>query len=325
MGRRSTPLPDGLGAAFDVALARRHAVSRARLRGGDLIAPYYGVRLDGSPEDPAQMPASPYERQRLQRRTAARNYAPRLHTGHCFSHQTAASLWDAPLPLERDGAGDPVGTPALHVTALGHLAQPRTAGVVGHRSYLSLTAVAEVDGLRVSSPAATWASLGMLSVTDLVALGDHFCRRWRDGRGRPDPGREPLATREELRQMLDAGRRTGAERLRTALELIREDSWSPRETRVRLALMQAGLPEPELNVDVFTESGAFLACVDLAYVRERVAVEYHGMLHAQSWAQDVERAARLRAAGWAVVEITAPLLEHPELVAVRVRAALSRS
>jgi hypothetical protein len=188
----------------------------------------------------------------------------------------------------------------------------------------SLTAVTEHEGLRVSTPAATWAALGALSVFDLVALGDFFCRRWRDGYGRPHAGRAPLTTVADLRDALDLGRRKGAARLRQALELVREDAWSPRESRVRCILIAAGLPEPELNIDVFDEKGRFLGCVDMAYRDRRVAIEYLGMLHDEQWARDVERIAALRAAGWTVLEVTSPLLHRPQDLVARVVAALHR-
>lgn len=96
--------------------------------------------------------------------------------------------------------------------------------------------------------------------------------------------------------------------------------------RVTRALHPGGrrLPEPELNIDVFDGLGRFLGCVDMAYAQQRVAVEYLGMLHGERWAQDVERIAGLRAAGWTVIEVTAPLLKRPNTLVARVRAALSR-
>ncbi len=84
----------------------------------------------------------------------------------------------------------------------------------------------------------------------------------------------------------------------------------------------AGLPDPELNIDVFDDRGRFVGCVDLAYPQQRVAIEYLGMLHGEQWAQDVERLAALRAAGWTVIEVTSPLLKRPDELVARVRAAL---
>lgn len=318
-------LPDEVrGSGFSVHIARLHGVSRNRLRSADLEAPFFGVRAPAGSVPAFDDVADPHERQRRARAHRARVYAPRLHTGHFFSHQTAASVWEAPLPLEftdEDGIAA-YGDLRLHVSAAGHTPFPRARGVVGHRTLSSMTEITVHDGLRVTSPAATWASLGGLPLFDIVTVGDHMCRVWREGRGRPTPGRAPLATREDLQRMLDAGRRRGAARLRDALELVREDSWSPRETRVRCILVSGGLPEPELNVDLYDEAGRFLGCVDMVYRDARVVVEYLGMLHGEKWAADVERLARLRAAGWTVIEVTSPLLQRPEDLVRRVSAAL---
>ncbi|WP_460799698.1 hypothetical protein [Microbacterium sp. GXF0217] len=70
---------------------------------------------------------------------------------------------------------------------------------------------------------------------------------------------------EILRATVAARRRTGIQNLREAVELMREDSWSPRESKIRVRIVRAGLPEPPLNQDVFEDHGRFLGCVDLAY------------------------------------------------------------
>lgn len=325
---RKQNLPTHLGSAFTVTVAKANGIGRGRLRGSDLSRPFHGVRIQTDAiDDPDTVETEdPYDRQRLFRVMRAREYEPRLHPGHCFSRQTAASVWGGPLPLEFDPWGRPLDFAHLdlHVCALGPAPLPRAAGVAGHRTLSSLMTVREHEGLRVSSPASTWASLGSLWVPDLIALGDYFCRRWREGHGRPHAGREPLATVADLKAAADAGRRRGASRLREALEWIREDSWSPRESLVRYVLVSAGLPEPELNVDLFDEHGRFLGCVDMAYREKRVAIEYLGMLHGESWARDVERIAALRSAGWIVIEVTSSLLKNRAELVRRVAAALGR-
>lgn len=323
---RTQKLPDECGDGFPVRIARLHGVSRSRLRGRDLEAPFHGVRIVAGRTPAFHDIDDPYERQRQQRVHRARTYAPGLHPGHFFSHQTAASIWGAPLPLEFTDDDELAGYAELplHVSAAGATSFPRATGVKGHRTLDSLTSIRTEDGLRVTSPAATWVSLGTLPLFDIVAIGDHLCRAWRHGRGRPTPGRLSFCTVDDLRAALDAGRRRGAARLRASIDLIREDSWSPRETKVRCILVTAGLPEPELNVDLYDEHGRFLGCVDMVYRHERVIVEYLGMLHDSRWAADVERIAGLRAAGWTVIEVTSPLLKNPEELVRRVAAALRR-
>jgi hypothetical protein len=146
--------------------------------------------------------------------TLARCYAARMRDTEFFSHETAALIWAAPLPLSGDRK--------IHVAIHGSGAVPRARGVVGHRTRPEVTTVVEVGGLRVTSPASTWAMLGHLEVFDLVAVGDYFVRAWRaEGYFRVNPGMQSLTTPERLAAAVDAGRRPGAARLREALGLIR--------------------------------------------------------------------------------------------------------
>ncbi|MFS0854639.1 hypothetical protein [Microbacterium sp. 179-I 3D4 NHS] len=313
--RRPAPIPPEWGSAFGVAQARDAGVGRGRLRHPRFERPFRGVRVLPGIDPPVD---DPYERQARARLAAARAWLPRMRETQFFSHETAAAIWGAPLPLvAEEHPGFPV-----QASVFGEQPLPREPNVAAHRASALTTAVVARGSVRVASPASTWASLGRLPLFDLVALGDFFCREWRSGVGRRQAGRTPLATRDQLRSAIEAGRRVGNPRLRRALDLIREDSWSPRETRVRCILIREGLPEPELNVDVFDDDGRFLACLDLAYPARKAAVEYHGMLHASTYPADVERLARLRAAGWTVIEVTAPLLATPGVLAARVRDAL---
>lgn len=98
------------------------------------------------------------------------------------------------------------------------------------------------------------------------------------------------------------------------------------ETWTRLTLVDAGLPEPVLDHDVFDDVGRFLGRVDLAYPGLRVAIEYEGSHHrlGNQWEGDVDRYAGLKAAGWRVIRVTRTMLfRHPELLVQRVRSAVS--
>lgn len=327
MGRSPRELPEQLGNAFTIRSATAFGELRGRLRGADLDRPFFGVRTRPGTVAPSDTDdLDPFERQRLARVRRAHEFRPRLRGGQFFSHETAASILDAPLPLERMPSGRIASDDELrlHVSTIGDGPLQRTEGVVRHRAKPEMTRLNDLDELTIATPATVWASLGTLPVPDLVALGDYFCRAWRAGVGRPTPGKAPLATLEELDQALTSGRRRGAQRLREALGWIREDSWSPRESRVRHLLVSHALPEPELNVDLFDDRGRFLGCVDMVYREARVIIEYHGMLHSNSWAKDVERIAALRAAGWTVIEVTSTLFANPAELVRRVSRALGR-
>ena len=103
------------------------------------------------------------------------------------------------------------------------------------------------------------------------------------------------------------GRRRGAATIAEALPRIRVGSESPKETQLRLLLVDAGLPEPAPNPPVRLPSGATVH-PDLADRRRRIAFEYLGDIHRtdrRRWQEDLRRRRELAAAGWHVVEVTA--------------------
>lgn len=315
-----SPLPPELGRRFSVGQAADAGVNRGRLRRSDLEIPFRGVRAGGGMPDLGSL--DPFERQAAERRVRARRYAPRLRADQCFSHESAVALYGGPLPLVtvKGGAVDGMILP-VDVCTVGSGTLVRAAGVKAHRAPSSTPVIVTGD-VRVAAPSATWVQLSSWNLLDLVALGDYFCRVWRPGPGRQDAGKRPLASIDDLHSAIASGRRTGIGRLREAVELVREDSWSPRESKLRCHLVFAGLPEPALNHDVYDDSGNFIGCVDLAYPAQKVAIEYQSMLHHSRYAADVERIAALRAAGWTVIEVSSDLYAQPDVFVSRVRAAL---
>jgi hypothetical protein len=101
-----------------------------------------------------------------------------------FSHTTAAVLWGVPLPVLEDHR--------LNVSVFRPRRAPRGANVRGHEIDPRLVRVTDLDGLPVTTPASTWASLGaLLSPYDLVAAGDAVvCVRSSTG-GNGSPPRPP--------------------------------------------------------------------------------------------------------------------------------------
>jgi very-short-patch-repair endonuclease len=93
-------------------------------------------------------------------------------------------------------------------------------------------------------------------------------------------------------------------------------------------LVDSGLPEPHLNHRIFAGS-TLVAMVDLAYVEERIAVEYLGDHHRTDpalYRADITRRERLAAEGWNTIFVTAADLAGPTPLAVlHIRRALHRS
>ena len=248
-------------------------------------------------------------------------YATAMPPDTVFSHRTAALIHGLPVPVP----------PLLDVSAIAPRRASRAAGVRGRQLDPALIATRSVSGLIVCDPATTWAQLGglvgaSLTLDDLVIVGDAIVRIPRLRGGHAGEPRHALARIADLRTATTVGRRAGAAALREALDLIRLGSSSPGETLARLAIIRAGLPEPELDVEILGEEGALVGIADLAYRLFRVMVEYEGDQHrvdARQWNRDIDKYAACDSLGWIVVRITAAHLRSGAAVA-RIRAALVR-
>lgn len=255
--------------AFTVAQARERGIPRGRLRGSAFARPFHGVRVPAG-VDLGSLHAS------------ALALAPRLAEGQFFSHETALSELGAPMP-------EWPHRPGIHVSAYRPAREPRTRGVVGHRLQLREPAFTSIGGLPVEDPVRAWRQVGRLwQFGDLVAAADFLVF---GGLARTEELREEVVSMGDVRTGL----------LMRALREVRFGVRSPRETRLRLLLKRAGLPEPEVAWNLFDERGTFVAECDLAYPRYRVAVEYDGRVHAEDAAQfarDADRWAAIRRLGW---------------------------
>ena len=96
------------------------------------------------------------------------------------------------------------------------------------------------------------------------------------------------------------------------------------ETRLRLCLVLAGLPEPQVNPVVFC-GGRAVGRVDLFRPQWRIAIEYEGDQHRtdpRQWNVDIRRQEQLTTDGCPVVRVTAQRMSHPRAVVHLVLAAL---
>lgn len=214
----------------------------------------------------------------------------------CFSHLTAARLHGLPTPRLWDPQ-EPV-----HVMRRTGTPPVERRGVRSHRG-AERRRLVMVEGVRVTHPADTWADLSaVLPLDDLVAMGDALLQA------------PHQLERVELHQAARSRRGPGAPRLRHATSLVRPGSASPWESKARVAFAQWGLPEPELNVDLYAGSGLWLARPDFVWRGKRVVGEYDGDQHRTdrtAWQYERERRARLEDEGWVYVELTSASLRHP--------------
>ncbi|WP_342000557.1 hypothetical protein MRBLWH7_001407 [Microbacterium sp. LWH7-1.2] len=194
--------------------------------------------------------------------------------------------------------------------------------MIGHRLQLREPATLLLpNGLPIEHPVRAWRQTATLwPFIDLVASADFLVS---------DRGRRPIASFDELRAEVDAMGDMRGGILRKALVRARGGVRSPRETRLRLLLVDAGLPEPEINWTLRDHRGSGVAELDLAYPRWRVAPEYDGRVHAddaRQFAKDADRWDLIRSLGWDHVRI----LNHHmrgrgDLAVAKVRDALTRA
>jgi hypothetical protein len=80
------------------------------------------------------------------------------------------------------------------------------------------------------------------------------------------------------------------------------------ETRVRMLLVLAGIPEPVVNVKVDVGDGSGRRRYDLSWGEVKVIVEYDGRHHAErieQWEKDLLRREGIEDDGWRIIVLVA--------------------
>lgn len=185
--------------------------------------------------------------------------------------------------------------PPIEVCVLPQANRVRRAGVRGRTRDLSPTDVMQLQGVPVTTPLRTALDLGCdLRRSEALAALDGFLRGH-------------AISRAQLSADVPRfhGRR-GVIQLRELIGLADADAESPGESFTRLAIVDDGLPPPELQVWVCVE-GVPTYRLDLAYPRHRIAIEYDGRdFHdsPEQRARDEARRRWLREHGWTVIVVT---------------------
>lgn len=286
--------------AFLTSDSAGHGLGRGRLRGPDVQHAFHGSSSVGLDLESVL--------------ELCRAYEPLLRVNQFFSHLTSALLHGIPLP---DIAPMP-----LHISCVG-AAPPRRAGVIGH--LVETVGTIFVAGIPVVSAADTWCQLAtLLCREDLVAAGDYLI----SGVRLPGGGRTvPKCTPGELAAAVSRfARRRGAVKLIWALPRLRTGVDSRTESRLRLLLVAAGLPEPIVGLAILVKEGHLTLHGDLAYKQWQMVFEYEGAEHYRNrkrFLSDIERRELYEAALWRVVRVTSDhLFVDPEAFIARVRAII---
>jgi len=186
---------------------------------------------------------------------------------------------------------------------------PTRAGLVVRADHLAEDEITHVRGVAVTTALRTAFDLGRrLPVTEAICAVDAITRR--------------CAVSADAIAVV-AERYHGVRGTAQLPEVLRRSSPladSPMETRIRIAIEDAGLPLPVLQHRV----GPYL--LDLAYPELLLALEYDGQHHLtpERALHDLRRQAYLTAAGWEVLRFPAREVFLPQMVARRTRAARDR-
>lgn len=206
-----------------------------------------------------------------------------------LSHETAVQLCELPMPISA-----PRTISQLHLTVQPGAARPKRAGICGHRMALTDDEVRRLAGRPLTSMPRTFVDVAeSWSVEDLIVVGDAMLRH--------------ISSNELTAALNRAGRRRGVVAARRAAAHLDKRSGSPMESLLRARLIMAGLPIPEVNVDLYNDFGLWMARPDLFYRKAMLAIEYEGEHHRtrRQFDRDTLRDRNYAELGIRVVRVTA--------------------
>ena len=223
--------------------------------------------------------------------------------GSFLSHSTAARIRGGIVP----------NTPDVHGTVPGKAGRTSRKGVKAHAA-VEGTALTSFRNLSITTPEQTFSDLATsLDLVALVVLGGSLVKA----------GRTSVAA---LRDAATSWHGRGGNLARRAARYVREGVDSAMETRLRLLLVLAGLPVPEVNVILRHLDGSWWMRFDLCYPSLKLIIEYDGRHHAEDseqWLHDLKRREVLDRMGWRVIVVTMhDCYDAQEGVLHRVRDAL---
>ena len=211
---------------------------------------------------------------------------------------TAAWLWSS-----RDAVIAGAAASALHgskwvaddapIELIGTKTKP-PKDVIARRELIRHDEITRIDGLPVTSAERTAFDLarrGLLGVA--VARLDALAR----ATGFKADNVRALASQHP--------RARGLRQFERALELFDPGGQSPKETWLRLMLMDAGFPRPQTQIPVLGPDGYPLYYLDMGWEDMMLAVEYEGVQHAEQLGYDITRGDYLTRVGWAQVRVAA--------------------
>jgi hypothetical protein len=228
-------------------------------------------------------------------------YAPKHVTLSLHERISAAWLWS-----RRRGVVTGLAASALHGAKwvaddtpieLNLADSKPPAGVVTRNDTLTDGEIARLHGMAVTTPARTAFDLARrgrigVAVERLDALA-------RATRFKPA---DVLAVADDHPHV------RGRRRVAVVLDLVDEGAQSPKETWLRLLLIDAGFPPPQTQIPVLSPAGYPRYYLDMGWPDDMVAVEYDGEQHRTDrvhYRSDVARSEYIERLGWRRVRVLA--------------------
>ena len=234
------------------------------------------------------------------RATAAIRLAP---DGSRVSHHTAAEIWGAVVPAE----------PNVHLTVPTANDRLVRKGIRSHYPSRPI-GLTWKKGLPVSTPEQAFLELASIGVglVDLVVAADSMVKAG-------------SVTLDRLRTAAENYSGRACRVARRAAGLARDGVDSPMESRLRMLIVLAGLPEPRVNLVVRGIDGEWHRRYDLAYENLHLIIEYDGRQHAETaqWLTDIHRREQLDRMHWRIIVVTSEgIFREPAETLRRIRSAL---
>jgi hypothetical protein len=282
------PEPIDLSRPFTPADARRAGMDPRAIRRNDLyLQPLGGTWVLARQVD----------------RLTVLRAALRIHPeGAYASHLSAALVHGLPVP----------DTPFVHITVTRHPDRRFRPEIKCHVTDRRQRLVV-VDGIPVTDAISTFIDCaGHLGLVDQVVLGDAIVRKFKVA---------PSALVRACRESTDYY----AKMALVAATLVREGVDSPMETRLRLLVVLAGLPEPRVDYKIWNDDGTWRRRFDLCYPEIKLIVEYDGRHHLEHHQRvaDIDRREEFDDEGYRIIVVTAAgIYREPLRTLQRIRRQL---
>lgn len=182
-----------------------------------------------------------------------------------------------------------------------------------------------VDGMRVTTPERTALDIACwyprdtaVAAIDALAKFDAHLRK-----------ASVRGAEIDIADVLDLARRSGGrrniERARSTLELVDFGAQSPKETWLRLLLIDGGLPRPKTQIEIPIPGTDKFIYLDMGWEDRKIAGEYDGLQHWRRRSQyswDIKRHEIAQRQGWFPIRVQSE--DEPIDILRRFREAFAR-